>query len=159
VIPYADSNFFARLYLELPGSDEARLMLEQLGSAGEVALVPVTFLHRLEVLNATQMYVYLVRQGGKTRVTAESAAAARALFDEDILHKTFVRPVSLDLEALMELFEEVALRHTAKEGFRTYDIVHVASALLLGCDTFWSLDVKAKKLAKLEGLDCWDLPF
>jgi predicted nucleic acid-binding protein len=49
-------------------------------------------------------------------------------------------------------FEELALRHTAKHGFRTYDLLHVASALLLRCDTFWSFDPKASKLAALEGL-------
>jgi predicted nucleic acid-binding protein len=31
-------------------------------------------------------------------------------------------------------------------------VIHVASALVLGCDIFWSFDAKAKKLAKLEGL-------
>jgi predicted nucleic acid-binding protein len=50
------------------------------------------------------------------------------------------------------MFRELSNRHTAKGGFRTYDILHVASALVLGCDTFWSFDAKAKKLAKLEGL-------
>src|SRR5688572_23997575 len=49
-------------------------------------------------------------------------------------------------------FEELALRHTAKHGFRTYDLIHVASALVLRCDTFWSFDPKASKLASLEGL-------
>ena len=37
-------------------------------------------------------------------------------------------------------------------GFRTYDLLHVATALLLECDTFWSFDIKATRLAKLEGL-------
>ncbi len=53
---------------------------------------------------------------------------------------------------LKDVFDRLSYRHTAKHGFRTYDILHVASALLLGCDTFWSFDVKALKLAKLEGL-------
>jgi len=39
-----------------------------------------------------------------------------------------------------------------KHGFRTYDLLQVASALLLGCDTFWSFDGRARKLAKLEGM-------
>jgi hypothetical protein len=45
------------------------------------------------------------------------------------------------------------LRHTAKHGFRTYDLLHVSSALLLKCDTFWSFDPKANRLAGLEGLE------
>lgn len=58
----------------------------------------------------------------------------------------------LALEKLERQFEELALRHTAKHGFRTYDLLHVASALALECDTFWSFDPKASKLAQLEGL-------
>ena len=45
------------------------------------------------------------------------------------------------------------LRHTAKHGFLTYDMLHVASDLLLGCDTFWSFDIQVRKLAELEGLN------
>jgi hypothetical protein len=33
-------------------------------------------------------------------------------------------------------FEELSLRRTTRHGFRTYDLLHVASALLLGCDIF-----------------------
>ncbi len=42
--------------------------------------------------------------------------------------------------------------YTASHGFRTYDLLHVSSALLLHCDVFWSFDPKANKLASLEGL-------
>jgi len=31
-------------------------------------------------------------------------------------------------------------------------LLHVSSALLLKCDSFWSFDPKASKLAALEGL-------
>ena len=53
---------------------------------------------------------------------------------------------------LAEKAEQLSLRHTARRGFRTYDLLHVASALLLGCDSFLSFDEKASQLAKLEGL-------
>jgi predicted nucleic acid-binding protein len=56
------------------------------------------------------------------------------------------------LAELQVQFEELALRHTASHGFRTYDLMHVASALLLKCDAFWSFDPKASRLASLEGL-------
>ncbi|MFN0075350.1 MAG: hypothetical protein ACKVY0_02635 [Prosthecobacter sp.] len=64
----------------------------------------------------------------------------------------FVRPAQVPYSRLKERFEELALRHTAKHGFRTYDLLHVVSAQLLGCDTFWSFDLKARDLAVLEGL-------
>jgi predicted nucleic acid-binding protein len=53
---------------------------------------------------------------------------------------------------LDDLYYDLVHRHTAKHSFRTNDVLHVASALILGCDTFWSFDSKARKLAELEGL-------
>ncbi len=58
----------------------------------------------------------------------------------------------LSQEILTGKFEEIILRQTARRGFRVYDVIHVASALLLKCDTFWSFDAKACRLAALEGL-------
>ena len=75
-----------------------------------------------------------------------------------VLRSAFaLRPREVTIEAnpatLERQFEELSLRHTAKYGFRTYDLLHVASALIFDCDTFWSFDTKASRLAKLEGLE------
>jgi hypothetical protein len=51
--PYADTNFFTRVYLELPDSPEADRMAE-LARAGGTRPLPVTWLHRLEIVNAYQ---------------------------------------------------------------------------------------------------------
>jgi predicted nucleic acid-binding protein len=60
--------------------------------------------------------------------------------------------VAIPTSEVERQFEELSLRHTARHGFRTYDLLHVASALALKCDTFWSFDSKASKPAELEGL-------
>lgn len=149
--PYPDTNFFTRLYLALPDSAQADRLLEE-AKVGRVAALPVTWLHRIETANAFQLSVFVGRLPGQTHVTAEQAASALAGFREDIRAGTFFRAVPLAVERLECQFEELALRHTAKHGFRTYDLLHVASALTLECDTFWSFDPKASKLARLEGL-------
>ncbi|MBI5801855.1 MAG: hypothetical protein HZA92_14175 [Verrucomicrobia bacterium] len=56
------------------------------------------------------------------------------------------------MAALERQVEELLLRHTSKHGFRSFDLLHVSQALLLGCDTFLSFDQKANKLAQLEGM-------
>ena len=114
--------------------------------------LPVTWLHRLETINAFQLHVLTGKTRGQTRVTPEQAAAAHATFQADLAQPTYLRPVRMDLPKLETQFEELAFRHTAKHGFRTYDLLHVASALVLVCDTFWSFDLKASRLASLEGL-------
>lgn len=63
-----------------------------------------------------------------------------------------LRRVHLSESALERQFDLLCQRHTAKGGFRTYDLLHVSAALVLGCDAFWSFDARAKRLAKLAGL-------
>jgi predicted nucleic acid-binding protein len=147
---YCDSNFLARFYLGVGLPRDARSRLEEYVISGRV---PVFWLHRLEVVNALQAFVFLTRRGGPWRITAESAAAAHARFREDCGNPdSMLRQTSLSLSDMEAQFEELSLRHTAHHGFRTYDLVHVSAALLLDCDTFWSFDEKANKLAALEGL-------
>jgi predicted nucleic acid-binding protein len=149
--PYVDTNFFTRLYLPVIESEEAARLITRAQAGGSPPL-PVTWLHRLETLNAFQLHVFSGKERGQTRVTPEQAAAAHAIFRSDLAQPTFLRPADLDLAELESAFEELALRHTAKHGFRTYDLLHVASALVLHCDTLWSFDPKVSRLAALEGL-------
>jgi predicted nucleic acid-binding protein len=107
----------------------------------------------LETINAFQLLVFTSNQSPhQTRVTQEQAGAALAIFRGDLSNASFFRQIVLPLDNLERQFEELALRHSARHGFRTYDLLHVASALILKCDTFWSFDPKASKLAALEGL-------
>jgi predicted nucleic acid-binding protein len=149
--PYADSNFFTRIYLNLPGSELANDWLQNAANRVESPL-SVTWLHRLEVMNAFQQQVYSSRIHGQPRITPEEAATAQASFRHDLVRRGFLRAVPLDQERLASIFEDVSLRHTARYGFRVYDVIHISSALLLECDTFWSFDTKACRLAALEGL-------
>ncbi len=103
--------------------------------------------------NALQRLVFESRQGTQQlRATPEAVMIAEAEFLKEIEAGDSIAERSVDVADLEGVFDLLAHRHTAKHGFRTYDILHVASALILGCDTFWSFDVKALKLAKLEGL-------
>ena len=149
--PYADSNFFTKFYLVLPASELATDLLDDARRRNAPPL-PVTWLHRLEVVNALQQQVFASRVYGNPRITPEQAAVAQASFRDDLGRSDFFCAMQLPLERIANKFEDVSLRQTARHGFRTYDIIHVASALLLGCDTFWSFDMKASRLAKLEGL-------
>ncbi|MDQ6655835.1 MAG: hypothetical protein M3Y80_08485, partial [Verrucomicrobiota bacterium] len=71
--PYADSNFFTRLYLTLSASTFADKLLEQAQGTG-IAPLPLTWLHRLEVMNAFEQQVFASRVEGQPRVTSEQAA-------------------------------------------------------------------------------------
>jgi predicted nucleic acid-binding protein len=88
-------------------------------------------------------------------MTPEKAALAAAQFDEDLAAGHGLESTPLPTHDLIRQARALAQRHTAKHGFRAYDLAHVAAALLLGCDEFWSFDAKAGQLAALEGLALW----
>jgi predicted nucleic acid-binding protein len=149
--PYADTNVFVRFYLDLPESKTAdALMAKAVG--GKVAPLPVTWLHRIELANAFELSVYLGRQSGHPAVTPEQAAVAFAIFREDLAAREFLQSARMPEAEFERQVMQLASRHTATQGCRTYDLMHVAAALLLGCDVFWSFDRRALKLAETEGL-------
>jgi predicted nucleic acid-binding protein len=149
--PYADTNFYTRVYLQLPESTEADRLLRE-ARQREASPLPLTSLHRVELLNAFQLHVFQSHHSGQSYISARQAALAYGNFRHDIAKSEFLRSVVIPDVELERQFEELSLRRTARHGFRTYDLLHVASALLLGCDTFWSFDTKSAHLAKLEGL-------
>lgn len=149
---YADTNFFTTLYCPGPRASEAERLNEQ-AAQQHSGPFPMTFLGRLEFMNALQQAVFATRHGVPGfHITPEHALVLEAEFHEQLAEGRLVFHATPSEHELEKQFHILVHRHTAKEGFRTYDILHVSSALVLGCDTFWSFDAKAKKLAKLEGL-------
>jgi len=149
---YADTNFHTSLYCPGPNG-AAAVRLDTLAAQSGAGPYPVTLLCRLEFMNALQQSVYASRHGVPgIRMNREHAMVVEAEFYERLAQGSLLFHAVVSEAALERQFHELVHRHTAKEGFRSYDILHVSSALVLGCDTFWSFDAKAKKLARLEGL-------
>ncbi len=148
---YCDTNLLVRLYVDLP---ESAVALQRLARhrRGGVAKIPVTWLHQLETFNAFEQLVFLTRNGHAMRMTPEKAVLAAAQFEEDLADGHGLETTLLPANELSDRTRTLAQRHTAKYGFRAYDIAHVASALILRCDEFWSFDAKASQLAALEGM-------
>ena len=150
--PYADTNFITSLFCQGPNTEEATRLHRLAGSLDAVAY-PVSLICRLEVINALQHAVFSTRNGVPgMQVNREYALVAEVMFLEQMAAGSEFQSAAVDERVLERRFHALVHRHTAKEGFRTYDILHVSTALALGCDTFWSFDIKAKKLARLEGL-------
>lgn len=149
---YVDANVLVRLYLQLPGH---RGILDQITAKSARAAwpLPVTDLLRFEVTNAIHRMVFESRSGGQWRVTPESAVLGLAEFSQHQEEGVFLRRSPLTLAEIEPEFISMATRYTPKLGFRTYDILHVASALALRTDRFISLDAKANELARRVGLE------
>ncbi|MEX2044614.1 MAG: hypothetical protein WD941_04620 [Opitutus sp.] len=147
--PYLDTNFLLRVFLDYEETDSALAGFRAMRAKGGC---PTTWLHRIEYANALHLMVFQTRSGGLPRVTPQIAAIAQADFDAALSNGEGLEEASLAGTELATLCREISGRQTTRHGFRTYDIIHVASARLLGCDAFWSFDAKANKLASLEGL-------
>jgi len=149
---YLDANALVRLYLQLSGWEELRgWMTSQQGRRGWPS--PLTDLLRMEATNAIHRMVYESRTGGQWRITPESAAIGLAELAEHLAEGSMLQRAPLALTAVESQFDLLSARYTARHGFRTYDLLHVASAVTLGCTRFLSFDAKANALAKLAGLE------
>ena len=145
---YVDTNVWVRIYLQLPGSQEAVSLL----TSKAVGTIPIPDLLRMEVSNGFERMVFESRTNGQWRVPAETASLALLNFSEELASSDWLQPTELTLADIEPEFTSLVARFTAKHGFRTYDMLHVASALTLRCKRFISFDAKANALAKLVGL-------
>jgi len=97
-----------------------------------------------EFANACRLRVF------RKEWASSEASEVREIFGSD------VRSGVLRLENLPEqvwmLVERLSGQHTARLGTRTLDVLHVATALLLKSEAFFSFDERQRKLARAAGL-------
>jgi len=99
----------------------------------------VTALCELEVVNAFGLRVF------RKQASPAEANAARTNFERDLHEGLFqLRGV---VEVVFERARQLSRQTTAKLGTRTADLLHVAAALELGVDHFYSFDQQQRKLA------------
>jgi predicted nucleic acid-binding protein len=135
---YADSSFVVSLYLTDVHSPEARRRVQ-----GAPPLI-LTALHRAEWAHALGQHQF------RGTLTAEATRRANSQFVSD-------GAASLWREAPMpenafDLCADLARRYGPKLGTRTLDSLHVACALELKAERFWTFDERQAKLAKAVGL-------
>ena len=135
---YADTSFFVSLYLQDRHSQEA---LRPMVQHPRLWLTP---LHRAEWTHAIAQHVF------QRKISAREAQQVYRNLSAD-------RDAGLWLEVgLPEMaFEtciQLAQRHGPRLGVRTLDTLHVASALELQAERFWTFDDRQAKLAHAEGL-------
>ena len=134
MIAYADTGFLISLY----GQDS--------NSASAISLLtprPVLLLtpfSEVEFSNAVELIVF------RKEWTRPDAKAVL-----DIFRRHQSTDVFRTVPVLPEIWEKaLALsgRHSATLGTRTLDVLHVATALVLKPDMFFSFDVRQRKLAR-----------
>lgn len=135
---YVDSSFLLSLYITDVHSQEARRRVQDAPS------LVLTSLHRAEWEHA------LGQQQFRRNLTTEAAMEASSQFISDEVSGLW-RDTAFPERAL-EVCADLARRHGAKIGMRILDTLHVACALELKAERFWTFDERQAKLAEEQGL-------
>jgi hypothetical protein len=143
---YADNNLFTRLYVEHSDTEAARKIQSQFIS------FPWTLVHQIEFPNSLWHAVFDGRNREQTFIDETQVLAILADYEEQLKRRETFRMAVLENALLLHQTRRLSDRHTAKHGFRSLDIMHVAQAIILNCKHFASFDAKARQLAAMEGL-------
>jgi len=135
---YADTSFLVSLYLTDTHTREA----ERLMASGPV--VCLTPFHVAEWTHAVEQHVF---RGALSRSEGNAYHERFQRHRETALWMEIAVP-----ELVFDISTQLARRHGAKLGLRTLDTLHVASALELKAERFWTFDERQKKLARAVGL-------
>jgi predicted nucleic acid-binding protein len=136
---YVDSSFLVSLYVTDIYSSEARRRVQSVPS---LVLTP---LHRAEWAHALGQHEF------RGNMTPEKAQRTHDQFFSDEAARLW-RAVPLP-ENAFELCADLAGRYGSKFGMRTLDTLHVACALELKAERFWTFDERQAKLAKAQGME------
>lgn len=138
MIAYADTGFLISLYREDDHSAAASALMQ---SKPVFLLTPFI---EAEFTNALQLAVFRKRS---------TIAEIRMIYESFAQHQAsgVFRAVPLSSE-VWETAVSLSRRHTAKLGVRTLDVIHVAAALVLMPEVFFSFDDRQRKLAHAAGL-------
>jgi predicted nucleic acid-binding protein len=135
---YADTSFFVSLYLPDQHSPEAYRRIAQRPRMW------VTPLHRAEWAHAVAQHVF------RREISSREANKVHRMFERDRESKLWLE---IDLpDTAFEVCEQMAHRYGARLGVRTLDTLHVAAAIELAAEHFWTFDERQTKLAKAAGL-------
>jgi len=137
---YADTSFLLSLYREQDASGRAAELM-----AGMAEPLPLTPLEFLELRTGLNLAVF------RREISATTRDAAWAHVLQDIRDGVLVR-TSPSPTDVFERAGELSDKHAAAIGARTLDILHVASALVLGARELLSFDQRQRALAEKCGL-------
>ena len=135
---YADTSFFVSLYL--PDRHTAEVE-HRLKSQPSLWMTP---LHVAEWTHAIEQHIF-------RKAISRSEGDRLLLQFHDHRTQNLWRESPLPDQAL-EVCAQLAHQYAARLGVRTLDTLHVASALELSAEQFWTFDARQAKLALATGL-------
>ena len=136
---YVDSSLLVSSYVDDSHSAEADRRMS--GSP----LVWITVLNRTELAHAIRQYVF------RGKISLSESQQVWSQFQQDCAQGIWI-PVNLPGK-IWETSIDLAQRYGPTLGVRTLDSLHVACALELKAQRFWTFDERQARLAEAVGLD------
>ena len=136
---YADASALLKLYLPEVDSPQVAAWVRTLTDP-----LPLTPLLELELINAVELRCH------RREISPERAQHVLALMAADVAHGVLQRAV-FDTVVWQQAMD-LARKHTAAAGCRSLDILHIAAALALEADVFFTFDQRQHSLARRVGL-------
>jgi predicted nucleic acid-binding protein len=147
---YADTSFLVKLLTQEHGTKAAVADYRRLGRPS-LFFLP---LHGLEVTNAIRQRAFHQRRtlpaSERLSIRRESATSL-ALLDRYLSRRAFIE-ISLDTDKATEMARQLSEKHTERLGCRAFDLLHIALALELECESFLTSDRIQSAAARAEGL-------
>ena len=113
--------------------------------------LPVSTLLLLEFRQSVRFQMRLFGKDRSKGFSKNEGAAMLGLLQSDLANGVLAM-VSPDWADVHRIAESLSFKYTETEGHRFADILHVATAIHLGAQQFFTFDVNQKRLAEAEGM-------
>jgi predicted nucleic acid-binding protein len=143
---FPDTSFLFSLYLPRPSSGKAARIFSELDGP-----LPISSLLLFEFENAVRLATWLHRQDKDKGFPVQVAQTALARLDAD-LHEGALERVFCDYVRVIDRARKISNTHTWRNGHRSIDVLHVATARDLRASRFLTFDANQRKLAEAEGM-------
>ena len=143
----ADTSYLCSLYRQQRHSEKAISTLEEIG-----ALIVISSLLAYEFRQAVRFQIFLRSRDARKGYLETEGIAMLAQFEND-LESGVVIEAGVNLADLVTEVERLSERHTMKRGARSFDLLHIATALKWQASVFLSFDALQREIAASEGLN------
>ena len=148
----ADTSFLCALYRQQANSERAISTLEEIG-----APIVVSCLLAYEFRQAVRFQVYLRSTDARKGYSETEGLMMLAQFENDLESGVLIECSESWMNVAAEV-ERLSERHTMKRGSRSFDLLHIATALHWQAKAFLSFDELQREIAEAEGLNVLPKP-
>ncbi len=146
MIAYPDTSFLCAFYRKQANSPQAAAHFAKMPEALHVAS-PLLF----EFRQSVRWQTFRHQKDPSKGYDKPTALVALSKLQLEIASGAVV-VVPVEWADVASIAERLSAQYTWTEGYRGFDVLHVATALHLGASEFLTFDAKQKQLAEAEGL-------